>query len=113
MSVHVTGTKSKRDLRLSRICWVLAAGFASVSMTLLVFIPEVSVLSQPDGTSYFYINRQGDLPTGDPAGFSDYSLLPLCGVIAASSVFYLISGAWLRGRQANQPLLGRSAAKAL
>jgi hypothetical protein len=81
-------------------------------MTLLVFIPEVSVLSQPDGTSYFYINRQVDLPTGDPAVFSDYSLLPLCGVIAASSVFYLISGAWLRGRQANQPLLGRSAAKA-
>jgi hypothetical protein len=104
MSIWLTEMRGKRDLRLSRVCWALAVVFALLSLTVLLFIPEVSVLSLPDGSKYFYIDRQVDLPTGDPAVFSDYSILPLCGIIAACSIFYMMSGAWLRGRQANQPL---------
>ena len=104
MSKWVTELQGKRDLRLSRVCWSLAAVFAMLSSTVLLYIPEVSVLSQPDGTNYFYIDRQFDLPTGDPAVFSDYSMVPVCGVIAACSIFYVMSGAWLRGRQANQQI---------
>jgi hypothetical protein len=109
MSISVTEIQRKRDLRLSRVCWALAAVFALLSLTVLLFIPEVSVLSQPDGTKYFYVNRQVDLPTGDPAVFSDYSMMPLSGIIAACSIFYMTSGAWLRGRQANQPLQATAA----
>jgi hypothetical protein len=104
MSIWVTEMPGKRDLRLSRISWALAAVFALLSLTVLLFMPELSILSQPDGTKYFYIDRQVDLPTGDPSVFSDYSMLPLCGLIAACSVFYMMSGAWLRGRHANQSL---------
>ena len=110
MSAWVTGIRTQRALRLSRVFWALATVCALLSLAILLFIPEVSVLSQPDGTKFFYIDRQVDLPTGDPAVFSDYSLLPLCGAIAACSVFFIMSGAWLRGRQANQPLQATAAA---
>ena len=97
MNPWVTGVRVHHALRLSRVCWALAAVFALLSLAVLLFIPELSVLSEPDGTKYFYIDRQVDLPTGDSAFFSDYSLLPLCGGIAGCSMFYIMTGAWLRG----------------
>src|SRR5262249_3592794 len=105
----VTEMRGKRDLRLSRVCWALAAVFALLALIVLIFIPEVSGLSQPDGTKYFYVNRQVDLSTGDLAVFSDCSMLPLSGIISACSIFSLMSGAWLRGRKANQPLQATAA----
>src|SRR5258707_13908941 len=102
MSPWVTRIQTPRDLCLSRVCRALAAVFALLSFAVLLLIPEVSVLSQPDGTNYFYIYRQVDLPTGDPAVFWDYSLLPFCGAIAEWCVFYIMIGALLRGRSANR-----------
>jgi hypothetical protein len=115
MSTWAIGVQTHRALRLSRVCWALAAVFALLSLAVLLFAPEVSVLSQPDGTKYIFIDRQVDLPTGDPAEFWDYSLLPLCGTLAACSVFYtmsvfyIMSSGWLQGRQANEPLQATAA----
>ena len=104
MTTWAAGIRGQHDRRLSQICLAMALLFAALGLALFLFIPEVSVLSEPDGTKYFYIDRQVDLPTGDPAVFSDYSLLPLCGALAACSYFFLVVGAWVRNRQANQPL---------
>jgi hypothetical protein len=77
----------------------LAALLGLLSLSVFVFVPEVSILSQPDGKRQLYINRDVDLPTGDTATFSDYSLLPICGAIAGCSLFYLLTGAFFFGRQ--------------
>src|SRR3954454_24638880 len=103
MSTWMAKIGERRELRLSRLCWMLAALSTLLALIVLLFIPEVSVLSQPDGTRFFYIDRQVDLPTGDPAVFSDYSLLPLCAGIFACSVFFMMSAAYLRGRRGQFP----------
>ena len=92
----------KRERHLAGICWGLSILCALLALALLVCGPEISILSQPDGRHFLYINRDVDLPTGDPAHFTDYSILPLCGAVAACAVFYLFTGALLWGRQAEQ-----------
>jgi hypothetical protein len=72
-----------------------------LSFALLVFVPDVSVLHLPDGKTLLYINRQVDLPTGDERVFCDYSLLPHCAAIAGCAAFYGLTGAFFRGRHAN------------
>jgi hypothetical protein len=94
-------TRKNGDLRLSRVCWTLAATFALLSLAILLFIPQISILSQMDGSRFVYVNRQVDLPTGDAAVFSDYSLLPLCAAIATVAVIYSVFGASLRARHAS------------
>ena len=101
MSMLTSAMRDKRSLHLARLCWALAAMFGLLSFAFLVFLPEVSVLCQPDGKRFLYINRQVDLPTGDEAVFHDYSLLPLCSAIAGCSAFYVLTGAFFWGRQAN------------
>jgi hypothetical protein len=44
MSTWVAKIRERRELRLSRVCWVLAALFALLALIVLLFIPEVSVL---------------------------------------------------------------------
>jgi len=104
MSFPTSAAREKYGLHLVRVCWALAAVSGLLSFALLVFIPDVSVLCQPDGRTFFYINRQVDLPTGDEAVFHDYSLLPHCAAIAGCAVFYLLTGAFLWGRHANNGL---------
>ena len=104
----MAGIGGRRERRLSHACWALGLVFGVFALAVFLFIPEVSLLSEPDGTQRFYIDRQFDLPTGDPAVFSDYSLLPLCGAAAGGFVFLVIAGAWLRGRQANLTASGNS-----
>jgi hypothetical protein len=101
MSILTSTVRDKRNLHLARVSWALAAMFGLISFAVLIIIPEVSLLSQPDGKRFLYIDRQFDLPTGDEAVFFDYSLLPVCGVIAGCSAFYLLTGAFFGGRQAN------------
>src|SRR5258705_12169940 len=101
MNILTSTVRDKRNLHLARVFWALAALFGLLSFAVLIIIPEVSLLSQPDGKRLLYINRQFDLPTGDEAIFSDYSLLLICGVIAGCSGFYLLTGAFFWGRQAN------------
>jgi hypothetical protein len=101
MSFLTGAVREKHSLHLARVCWALAVFSGLLSFALLVFVPDVSVLCQPDGRNFLYINRQFDLPTGDEAVFHDYSLLPLCGVIAGCSAFYLLTGAFFQGRHAN------------
>ena len=101
MSIWRKELRERHALHLARVCWALSVVSALLALAVLVFIPEISVLSQPDGTKYLYINRDFDLPTDDPATFSDYSLMPLCCVVTACSVFYLLTGAFFWGRQAS------------
>ena len=101
MSFLTSAAREKHGLHLARVCWVLAGVSGLLSFALVVFIPDVSVLCHPDGNTFFYINRQFDLPTGDEAVFHDYSLLPLCAAIAACAAFYLLTGAFFWGRHAN------------
>src|SRR5215831_2438439 len=101
MQFWTNESRAKRNRKLSRVCRSFAAVFGLLSVTILLFIPEVSLLSQADGTKYFYIDRQFDLPTGDPEVFSDYSLLSLSGVLGVCSVFYLVTAAFFWGRQAS------------
>jgi hypothetical protein len=58
MSTWVAKFRERCELRLSRLCWVLAALSSLLALIVLLFIPELSVLSQPDGTRFFYIDRQ-------------------------------------------------------
>jgi hypothetical protein len=94
--------RERHSQRVAHVCWALALISGVISFALLVFVPDVSVLCQPDGRTFFYVNRQFDLPTGDEAFFLDYSLLPLSGAIAGCAVFYLLTGAFFWGRQANR-----------
>lgn len=103
ISFLTSTARAKRDLHIARVCWALAAVSGLLSFALLVFIPDVSVLCQPDGKTFFYINRQVDLPTGDEAVFHDYSLLPLCAAIAGCAAFYLLTGVFFWGRHADVP----------
>ena len=102
MTILTNAVWDERGLHLARVCWALAALFGLLSLAVLFLIPEVSLLAQPDGKSFFYINRDFDLPTGDPALFHDYSLEPLGAAIASCSAFYLLSGALFWARQLNE-----------
>jgi hypothetical protein len=61
------------------------------AFVLLVMSPEISLLVQPDGTTHWYLNRQVDLPTGDPARFYDYSCGGLVACFALCAAFYCIT----------------------
>ena len=101
MSFPKGPVRQKHGLHLARVCWALAAFCGLLSFALLVFVPDVSVLHDPDGKTSLYINRQVDLPTGDEREFRDYSLLPHCAAIAGCAVFFVLTGAFFWGRYAN------------
>jgi hypothetical protein len=101
MKFLTSAVRARHSQHIARVCWALAATSGLLSFALLVFVPDVSVLCQPDGKNFLYVNRQVDLPTGDEAVFHDYSLLPLCGAIAGCAAFYLLTGAFFWGRYAN------------
>jgi len=101
MNFLTSAVRERHNQHIAHVCWALAATSGLLSFALLVFVPDVSVLCQPDGKSFLYVNRQFDLPTGDEAVFHDYSLLPLCGAIGGCAAFYLLTGAFFLGRHAN------------
>ena len=92
---------NSRPVKLALLCWALSGACGLLSFVILLFVPEISILSEPDGSRYLYVNRQVDLPTGDPASFADYSMIPFGCLLAACSAFYLFAGAFFCGGQAN------------
>ena len=92
---------SSKAVKFALLCWTLSGACGLLSFVILLFVPEISILSEPDGSRYLFVNRQADLPTGDPASFADYSMIPVGCLFAACSAFCLFAGAFFWGGQAN------------
>lgn len=76
---------------LLRHLWLILGVILAIPSLVLMVVPaEFSVLEEPDGTTRWFLNRQWDLPTGDPAILHDYSLAPLFWIFFACSLFCFI-----------------------
>lgn len=92
---------NSKAVKLALLCWAFSGVCGLLSFVILLYVPAISILSEPDGSRYLFVNRQADLPTGDPASFADYSLMPFGCLLAACSAFCLFAGAFFWGGQAN------------
>lgn len=77
---------------LRRLYLFLGVGLLIPCLALALLAPaEISLLVYPDGRVQWFFNRQFDLPTGDPASFHDYSLMPLFCAFFGCGFFYLLA----------------------